>query len=255
MQNTKTKKGLFNTKTFTLAGSFAMLLLPVVVLADNCVYQEEIAFTVPSTNIETVDVSAGAGSLNVSSTPSTREISVVATVCTSRKSGLEGMGVQHLVQGDTQYLWTKIPEDDRRSLVSSGYRFIHLDVTVPAGMPVNIKDGSGELTVSGTGDLNLVDGSGAAHIFAIAGNVKVKDGSGELTIEDVQGAVDVDDGSGGIDIVKVAGSVTVRDGSGDIDVRDVQLEVSILEDGSGDVNIDQSNRAARAATQVSTNLE
>ena len=252
MQNTKTKKCLFNTKNMALAGSFAMMLLPVVVLADNCVYQEEIAFSVPSTNIATVDVSAGAGSLNVSSTPSAREISVVATVCTSRKSSLEGMGIEHLVQGDTQYLWTKIPQDAKRSLISSGYRFVHLDVTVPAGMPVNIKDGSGDLTVSGTGDLNLVDGSGAAHIFAIAGNVKVKDGSGELTIEDVQGNVDVDDGSGEIDIVKVAGAVTVRDGSGDINVRDVQLEVSILEDGSGDVNIDQGSRLA---AQASTNLE
>lgn len=254
MQNTKTKKCLFNTKNITLAGSFAMMLLPVVVLADNCVYQEEIAFTVPSTNIATVDVSAGAGSLNVSSTPSAREISVVATVCTSRKSGLEGMGIEHLVQGDTQYLWTKIPDNDRRSLFSSGYRFINLDVTVPAGMPVNIKDGSGELTVSGTGDLNLDDGSGAAHIFAIAGNVKVKDGSGELTIEDVQGNVDVVDGSGEIDIVKVAGAVTVRDGSGDIDVRDVQLEVTIVEDGSGDVNVDKAVRLGRSAAQAS-NLE
>lgn len=252
MQNTKIKKGLFHTKTFTLASSFAMLLLPVVVLADNCAYQEQIAFTVPSTSIAKVDVSAGAGSLNVTSSPSATEISISATVCASRKSGLEGAGVQHLVQGDTQYLWTKIPEDDKRSLISSGYRFVHLDVTVPAGMPVNIKDGSGDLTVSGTGDLNLVDGSGAAHIFAIAGNVKVKDGSGELTIEDVQGNVDVDDGSGEIDIVKVAGAVTVRDGSGDINVRDVQLEVSILEDGSGDVNIDQGSRLA---AQASTNLE
>ncbi len=254
MQNTKTKKGLFNTKTVTLAGSFAMLLLPVVVLADNCPYQEQIAFTVPSTSIAKIDVSAGAGSLNVSSSPSATEISISATVCASRKSGLEGTGVQHLVQGDTQYLWTKI-NDNNGGFFSSGYSHIDLEVIVPAGMAVDIKDGSGDLSVSGTGDLNVVDGSGETRIFAIAGNVKVKDGSGELTIEDVQGNVDVDDGSGEIDIVKVAGSVTVRDGSGDIDVRDVQLEVSILEDGSGDVNIDQSNRSARAAAQVSTNQE
>lgn len=251
MQNTKTMKGLFNTKTFTLASSFAMLLLPVVVLADSCPYQEQIAFTVPSTSITKVDVSAGAGSLNVTSSPSATEISITANVCASRKSGLEGAGVQHVVQGDTQYLWTKI-NDMNGFFFSSGYSHIDLEVIVPTGMAVDIEDGSGDLSVSGTGDLNVVDGSGETRIFAIAGNVKVKDGSGQLTIEDVQGNVDVDDGSGEIDIVKVAGSVTVRDGSGDIDVRDVQLEVSILEDGSGDVNIDQSNRSA---AQVSTNLE
>lgn len=254
MQNSKAKQSLFKTKTVTLAGSFAMLLLPVVVLADNCSYQEQIAFNVPSANIKKLDISAGAGTLNVSSSPSATEISVSAMVCASRKSGLDGMGIERIVQGDTQYLWTKI-EDQKGGFFSSGYAFIDLEVTVPAGMAVDIKDGSGDLSVSGTGDLSVVDGSGEARIFAIAGNVKVKDGSGELTIEDVQGNVDVDDGSGEIDIVKVAGAVTVRDGSGDIDVRDVQLEVTIVEDGSGDVNVDKAVRLGRSAAQVSSNLE
>lgn len=254
MQNMKTKKCLFNTKTVSLAGSFVMVLLPVVVLADSCSYEEQIAFTVPSANIAKLDISAGAGSLTVSSSPSATEISVSAVVCASRKSGLEGMGIEHIVQGNTQFLWTKI-EDQQGGFFSSGYAFINLEVTVPAGLAVDIKDGSGELSVSGTGDLNVVDGSGEARIFAIAGNVKVKDGSGELTIEDVQGNVDVDDGSGDIDIVQVAGAVTVRDGSGDIDVREVQLEVTILEDGSGDVNVDQAVRLNRSAAQASANLE
>lgn len=249
MQNMKTKKGLFNTKTVSLAGAFAMLLLPVVVLADVCSYQEQIAFSVPSTNIALLDVSAGAGTLNVSSSPSATEISVSAKVCASRKSGLVGMGIARVVKGDTQFLWTKIIEQKGR-FFSSGYAYIDLEVTVPTGMSVNIKDGSGDLSVSGTGDLSVVDGSGNARLFAIAGNVRVKDGSGELTIEDVQGDVDVDDGSGEIEIVKVAGSVVVRDGSGDIDVREVQLEVTILEDGSGYVNVDKAVRS-----QVSANLE
>lgn len=254
MQYMKSKQGLFNTKTVTLAGSFVMLLLPVVVLADSCSYQEQIAFSVPSANIAKLDVSAGAGTLNVSSSPSATQISISATVCASRKSGLEGAGVQHVVQGDTQFLWTKINERNG-GFFSSGYSHIDLEVTVPAGMAVDIKDGSGELSVSGTGALNLVDGSGDARIFAIAGDVNVRDGSGTLTIEDVQGNVDVDDGSGAIDIVKVAGAVTVRDGSGDIDVREVQLEVTIVEDGSGEVNVDQAVHRGRGTAQVSANLE
>lgn len=254
MQNTKTKQCLFNTKTVALASSFVMLLLPVVVLAADCSYQEQIAFSVPSANIAKLDISAGAGSLDVTSSPSATDISVSASICASRKSGLEGMGVERLVQGDTQYLWTKINEQ-QGGFFSSGYAFINLEVVVPAGMAVDIKDGSGALAVSGTGDLNVVDGSGETRIFAIAGNVKVKDGSGKLTIEDVQGSVDVDDGSGAIDIVKVTGAVTVRDGSGDINVRDVQLEVTILEDGSGDVNVDKAVHSDRSAAQVSAQLE
>lgn len=239
MQTKNTKKRLFNSKSLTLAGSFAMLLLPVVVLADSCSYEEQIEFTLPSANITLVDISAGAGDLNVYSSPTATDISVIARVCSSRKSGLEGMGIDRLEQEGTQFLWAKIPEQ-RGGFFSSGYAFIDLDVTVPAGMAVALKDGSGDMSVSGTGNLKVDDGSGDARVFAIAGNVTIEDGSGDLTIEDVQGNVDVDDGSGEINIVKVGGAVTLRDGSGDIDVREVQMEVSIVEDGSGDVNVDKA---------------
>lgn len=254
MQNKRKKKCLFNTKTVALVGSFALLLLPVVVLADNCAYHEQIAFSVPSATIAKLDVSAGAGSLSVSGSPNATDISVSARVCASSERSLEGMGIERDIQGDTQFLWTRI--DERKGgFFSRGYAYIDLEVIVPAGMAVDIKDGSGELTVSGTGDLKVVDGSGATEIFAIAGNVRVKDGSGQLTIEDVQGDVDVDDGSGSIDIARVAGSVTVRDGSGSIDIREVQLEVTILENGSGSLNVDQAVHLGRSAAKASAQLE
>ncbi len=245
--------GLLTPKRASALSAFAMMLLPVVVLADNCAYEETLHFTLPAETIHALDISAGAGALQVASTPTAREISVEARVCASRKSGLEGMGVEHLVQEGVQHLWSKIPEN-QSSFWRSQVAFIDLMVTVPEGLPVHVADGSGFTSISGTGNLTLVDGSGDVEIFAIAGDVSVDDGSGDVRIEDVTGNVQVEDGSGDIQIVKVGGAVTLRDGSGDIAVRDVQLEVSILEDGSGDVNVDKAMRSTSAG-QVSANLE
>lgn len=245
----KTHSTLFSRKRVTLMGSLLITLLPVVVLADNCSHQRQVQFTVPADAIKTLDISAGAGTLRVTSAPDAKDFSVNARLCTQRERNLQEMSVAHLVQGDELHLWTKIPQT-RSSFWSGDSDAIDLEVIVPAGMATRVTDGSGSASISGTGDLVVVDGSGSLDIFAIAGNVRVDDGSGELSIEDVQGDVSVDDGSGAIEISKVGGSVTLRDGSGSIDVREVQQEVTILEDGSGSVNIDRDMRYTSASANL-----
>ncbi|MCB1648457.1 MAG: hypothetical protein R3F26_03530 [Gammaproteobacteria bacterium] len=240
---------LINRKRAALMGSLFITLLPIVVLADDCAYEQQLNFTLPSAAVRTVDISAGSGSLKVYSTPTAKEVSVNARLCAKRERNLEGMGVDHVMQADTLHLWTRIP-DSHSGFWSRGYASIDLEVQLPEGMAANVTDGSGELSISGTGDLQVVDGSGTLDIFAIAGSVTVDDGSGSMSIEDVRGDVSVDDGSGDIDIARIGGSVTLRDGSGSINVREVQQEVSILEDGSGSVNIDREMRYSSASANL-----
>jgi DUF4097 and DUF4098 domain-containing protein YvlB len=47
----------------------------------------------------------------------------------------------------------------------------------------------------------------------------------------------VDDGSGEIELYDIAGSVEIDDGSGDIVIDGVQKDVTIVEAGSGGVEI------------------
>ncbi len=255
METLKSKFGLKYTKHISVVGGFCMLLLPMVVLADSCTYEEELNFTLPTSAIAQLDLKAGAGSLYITGEANTDEISVVAHVCSSRKSGLEGMGVEHVVRGDTQYLWTEIPEQ-RGVFWTSNNTYIDLEIVIPEGFDLRVQDGSGVIDIRGAGNLALDDGSGDARLFGITGDVKVDDGSGNLTIqevagnvsvddgsgslliEQVQGSVDVDDGSGRLKIHNVLGVVTIRDGSGDIDVREVGEELRIVEAGSGNVRVD-----------------
>jgi len=163
-----------------------------------------------------------------------------------------------------------------RSLLSIAHENarVDLDVTVPRGMQLHVKDGSGEIRISGMeagldirdgsgsmtiekvagnmdiddgsgnillrdtkGKLTLVDGSGSVEINSVRGDVNIRDGSGTLRIEGVTGKLQVRDGSGAIIIRNVDGDVVINDGSGDIDVAGVTRDLEIREAGSGSVKI------------------
>ncbi len=263
---------LISRKRVTLVTSFVLLLLPVVVVADVCSYERAVEFTVPAESIDQLEIEAHAGSLQVQAAESATHITVTARVCSSRKSELAGMDVLQSRSGNVLQLETLIPEF-HGSLWTSRYAYIDLAVTVPAGLSVEIDDGSGPLDVSGTGDLRVKDGSGHIKVHAIAGNVVIRDGSGELSVEDVEGNVDVRDGSGMVDISyvmgnvevedgsgplrisQVGGSVGIHDGSGSIDVRDVQREVVIHEDGSGSLDLRRVNISEGAEFRTAARSE
>lgn len=239
---------LFSSTQRRLASVFAVLLLPSVVFADDCAYQETLSFSLPADAVEALDITAGAGTLEVLGDSADGQVHVQALVCASRKSGLEGIGVEHALRSGTQFIETRIPEN-QSTFWTSNYARIDLTVRLPAGLPVRIKDASGALSVTGTGALVLRDGSGSVAIDSVAGNLEVRDGSGDLTIANVTGNVDVSDGSGALSILKVDGNVDISDGSGSIDVRDVTREVTIHESGSGSVALQRVNTVTAVAAE------
>lgn len=248
MKNPTVKTGLMTCTHFSLAGAFVMLLLPMVVVADNCAYEETLNFTLDANDVARVDIQAGAGSLDVHGDSADDQIHVQALVCASRKSGLEGMGVEHVLRNGIQSIATRIPESATMFWTNT-YSHINLTVHLPQGLPVQITDGSGSMSVTGTGELVIQDGSGNIAIDSVAGNVEVRDGSGELNIANVAGNVEVRDGSGSLFIAAVDGTVSIHDGSGSIDVRDVSMEVTILESGSGSVALQRVNTVAQIAAE------
>ncbi|WP_144394957.1 DUF4097 domain-containing protein [Pleionea sediminis] len=110
---------------------------------------------------------------------------------------------------------------------------IDLTVTVPARLLLDVKDGSGAMTISSiNNDIKVRDGSGELNISDIKGNVSVDDGSGRLFIENIQGELVVDDGSGSMEVRKVTGPVDIEDGSGSITISDL-MDALRVKDGSG----------------------
>lgn len=110
-------------------------------------------------------------------------------------------------------------------------------LSVPRGLDLEVRDGSGDVVVGEVGSLRVDDGSGDLVVDGVDGDAEIRDGSGDIVLTHVRGDVRVDDGSGDLVVEHVGGTVTIADGSGDIVVRDAG-DVVLLEAGSGDVSLD-----------------
>ncbi len=210
-------------------------------------YQETRNLNLSSSNATTLKVDAGAGFLKIIGEEGLNEVKVTADILAED----EDIVLRLDQSGDTIEL-----EADANHKSSFNWRGkspkIDLTVRVPMNMTLDVKDGSGFITIdnmannvkvkdgSGSmditnvrGNLDIDDGSGSLEIKNVDGNVSIEDGSGSLDITKVTGTVDVEDGSGGLDIYDVGGLVTIDDGSGSIHVKKLRNGLTIIEEGSG----------------------
>lgn len=188
--------------------------------------------TMPAEGIAHLDISAGAGSLNVVGLEGATEIVVNAEIHTTDDKNFTFTLEQ---DGDTAVL---VAEHGSTSGFWNGNSpHINVQVTLPKDMMLTVDDGSGETSITDlNGDLKVNDGSGSMDIARIQGKVDVEDGSGPLSISQVSGNVYVDDGSGSTTVANVGGDVKVDDGSGELVIKDIVGEVTI-HDGSGSITV------------------
>ncbi|MDA0206293.1 MAG: hypothetical protein O3A53_20805 [Acidobacteria bacterium] len=178
-----------------------------------------------------VQVIAGAGSLNIVGKPGMSAVQAHGTACAAKKSQLDGIRLIAERRGDT--LWIESVFEKGLSL---GNRGLNFTVELPESLPLVVKDGSGALKISNVAALRLHDGSGAATISGVHGDLTVDDGSGGLDISDVHGSARIEDGSGALTVRKVEGPVDIEDGSGSIDIDHLSADL-IVRDGSGSIRI------------------
>ncbi|OFE13088.1 hypothetical protein PHACT_08020 [Pseudohongiella acticola] len=223
-----------------LTGILPLALLSGTALAEEC---KDINFTLDSDDIRSLTLDVGAGYLGIiGSADDNAPIEVQARACADSRRRLDDMEILTERRGDTWELETVTPDQNFNvfSLFSGSFNaHIDIDLTVPAGLLLDIDDGSGNIDVRNFhGELLIDDGSGDLRIVDSSGPVRIDDGSGDIDISDVEGRIDVDDGSGSMTITGTR-DVRVRDGSGDIRVRDTEGDVVIADDGSGDIRIER----------------
>jgi len=216
METHTTSHGLSLKKRVTLLTSFLILLLPMVVVADVCTYEKAVSFTVPVDAVQRLSIRAETGALAVHALPAQDgrqdggqqdEIRVEARVCSARKAALDDMDVVHTLNGDVLLVQAVIPEIDSAFWINH-YPYIDMDFGIPAGLAVTIKDGSGDIQVSGTGALRIDDGSGELRIAQVGGTVSISDGSGSIDVMDVEQAVTIlEDGSGSTEYRNITGDI------------------------------------------------
>lgn len=201
-------------------------------------YQEVRDLKISASGVSTLEIEAGAGSLEIIGVSGANEIVVIATILVSeddddkaRKDiashmvlSLEKDGDKAVLQGYFKHGFMNFGDSPH----------VQLEVRVPARLGLNIDDGSGSIVVENvSGNIEVDDGSGSITMTNVGGDVKIDDGSGSISVEGVRGDLFIADGSGSIRVREVAGSVTVDDGSGSINVSDVEQDLIIVDDGSG----------------------
>ncbi|MEX2122691.1 MAG: DUF4097 family beta strand repeat-containing protein [Woeseia sp.] len=222
-------------------------LLMMIMFAANLVqaawkdYEETRDLSLDAVGVETLQIEAGAGSLDVTGVPGADRIVVAALIRVpdadadeAREAIADGLVLSLDRDGDRADLRGFF--DDNGSLFGSNLT-VSLEVRLPDGISLSIQDGSGSVELRDVrGDIELDDRSGSIRMTNVGGNLNVTDGSGSIAIEGAGGEVSIVDGSGSVSVVRVEGSVTIEDGSGSIDVNEVAGDLIIPDDGSGAVN-------------------
>ncbi len=160
--------------------------------------------------------------------------------CASSPELLKQLVVTQERSGDTLVVHLGNPQNVRFGLFGIGSHYAWLDLagTVPAGIPVRIEVGSGDVDATGLASLGASVGSGDLVARRIAGAVGASVGSGDLSLSDI-GSLDVSSvGSGDLKASGIRGSAEVGSiGSGDAGIRGVGGATKIGSVGSGDLDI------------------
>jgi hypothetical protein len=214
-------------------------------------YEEERDLELDASGLSDFFIDAGAGSMTVNGDDNAKSITVTATI---QVDSNDDEKAQELI---AKSLTLTLERDGDRAVLKSMFDnstwsndsgSVKLEVTMPAGIPLRIDDGSGSIIVQDTkSDLEVDDGSGSLKIYNV-GALKIDDGSGSILVEKATGDVSIIDGSGSITVSEVGGSVTIDDGSGSINVSDVEKDLIIEEDGSGGLNVSNVRGSVEADT-------
>jgi hypothetical protein len=110
----------------------------------------------------------------------------------------------------------------------AGWCSLGYSVTAPAGLPLAVTDGSGDLSAS-----------------CFGGHVTLSGGAGNITASHLSGAIELASGSGDITASGLDGSVRLSDGAGNIVVTGLAATDVVGDDGSGNITLTFSKAPRR----------
>ena len=123
----------------------------------------------------------------------------------------------------------------------AGQCYLEYSITAPAGLPLTVSDGSGNLNASGfRGHVTLSDGSGDLSASDLAGTISLSSGSGNITASALSGdGIQLSDGSGNIFVSGLAATdVAGDDGSGELTLTFTKVPKRVdVTDASGNITL------------------
>jgi hypothetical protein len=162
----------------------------------------------PAAGVTRVVIIGRAGFLHVEGRAGVREIRATGRACAPIEEFLVGVLLKASRAGSVVTIEAIVPKKESSTFASETK--LDFTVTLPAGMPVDVADTSGDLTVSDVGNARVADSSGSMLIRHVRGNLTVRDTSGDIDVDDVSGDFTIEaKTSGRVDYKRVSGRVTV----------------------------------------------
>jgi len=188
-----------------------------------------------------VVVAAGPGELSIVGSADARRIVARGNACASSQELLDRLNLEVRREGDTVFIDAGLARAINMITIGTVYAHINVGIALPTNLPVEARDSSGPVSVSGVAALKLDDSSGDIEVRDV-GSVEIKDSSGDILVDGVRGDATVTfDGSGDIEIRDVGGNAEVgSDGSGNIRFSGVLGNVLVGNDGSGDIVVENA---------------
>lgn len=200
----------------------------------DCKFTADRSASADTRGVERVEIFARAGDLTVKPATGTM-LSASGRACASNEKYLEQTQVKLRREGNVLQVHVQVPEDMQG--IGIFYASLDLNVALPATLPVEITDSSGDMTLEGVRVTRVLDSSGDILARGLPGDVEIEDSSGDITVQQSAGAVRISDSSGDI-VVRGAREVLIpRDSSGDIHIEQVSGNVRIDQDSSGQVKV------------------
>lgn len=201
----------------------------------GCEHERVLEETLDVAGSERLSIVAAAGDLDIEGEEGIEQVSVRARVCASKADWAAATSVQ-LEAGGEARLEVLMPEARQQFSWGDQYLYVDLEIVVPTGLALDIRDSSGDIDLSDVGAVTIKDSSGDIDIRT-SGSVSLEDSSGDIELSDIRGDVTVvHDSSGDIEGRNISGNVVVaHDSSGDIQFQDVANDVLIERDSSGDI--------------------
>lgn len=225
-----------NTRSLRIAASLALLALPATALAWDldCRYGAERQASVDTTGATRVEIMARAGDLMVRPS-SGATLAAEGRACASSQAFLDHTQLLVRRQGDLVQVHVQVPDEMKG--IGTFYATLDLDVQVPAGLPIEVTDTSGDTTIEKVRVTRITDSSGDLVVRDLPVDVEINDSSGDIRVENAAGLVKITDSSGDIIVTGARDVLIPSDSSGDIEIERVSGSVRIENDSSGDIVI------------------
>ncbi|MEI9921162.1 MAG: DUF4097 family beta strand repeat-containing protein [Bacteroidota bacterium] len=173
------------------------------------------------------------------------KISTSSGSCEIKKSSGNTVEVELNHSLDERYFHPTIEQSGDRVEIGeefNGRNFngtIKWKISIPDGLRVTFKTGSGDLVVSDVNvELDAGTGSGDLEFTSVKGTLDAVTGSGNVELSKFSGEAKINTGSGNMNLSDSDGELTANCGSGDIRITQIKAEFSI-NTGSGNITGDK----------------